>query len=291
MRIPLRNNRTLKTDTIPLVMGILNITPDSFFAGSRLKTVEAAVDTALQMERAGAAILDIGGESTRPGAEAVSAQEEADRVIPVVEAIRGRSDIALSVDTRNALVAREALNQGADIVNDISALQHDPSMPALVSEYDVPVVIMHMRGTPETMQKNPVYDDVVGEIFTWLKQRAHALVAAGVSASKIIVDPGIGFGKTLDHNLRILRELPTFCTLGYPVLLGSSRKSFIGRILEARNPDGSPVAPELRGAGSLAVHCHAAQAGVSILRVHDVAETVDAMLMLNALWNREYAHA
>ncbi|MFP4509797.1 MAG: dihydropteroate synthase [Spirochaetaceae bacterium] len=291
LQIPLRNNRTLETDTVPLVMGILNITPDSFYAGSRLGTVSAAVDAALEMERTGAAILDIGGESTRPGAEAVSPQEEADRVIPVITAIRERSDIALSVDTRNAIVAREALNQGADIVNDVSALRHDPAMLPLVAEYDVPVVIMHMRGTPETMQNNPVYDDVVGEIFTWLKDRAHALVTAGVQPSKIIVDPGIGFGKTLEHNLRILRELPTFCTLGYPVLLGASRKRFIGRVLETRNPDGSQVPPERRGAGSLAIHCHAAQAGASILRVHDVAETVDAMRILNALWDREYTHA
>lgn len=281
-RIPLRKNRILETDTVPLVMGILNCTPDSFYEGSRVQSVQRALETAREMESAGADILDIGGESTRPGAAPVTPDEEAERVVPVIEAIRRGSDIPISIDTRNALVAREALRCGVDIVNDVSALRHDSAMLPLVLEYAVPVVLMHMRGVPETMQNAPEYSDVVGEIFVWLKDRAMTLREAGVAASHIIIDPGIGFGKTMYHNLRILRELPTFATLGYPVLLGASRKSFIGHIVSAE--------PDERGAGSLAVHCHAAQAGVSILRVHDVRETVDAMRMLNALWNSEYVH-
>ncbi len=291
VEIPLPDNRTLKTDTVPLVMGIINATPDSFYAGSRTRSAADALETAMAMERAGADLLDIGGESTRPGAVRVSPEDEADRVVPVIDAVRSRSDIAISVDTRNALVAREALKHGADMVNDISALRHDEHMLPLLVESGAPVVIMHMQGTPETMQKNPSYGDVVVEIFSWLKDRARELVDAGISRQKIMIDPGIGFGKTVEHNLQILRELPTFMTLGYPVLLGASRKSFIGFILSDNEAESHRVPPEDRGAGSLAVHCQAAQAGVSILRVHDVAETVSAMRMLKAIWNGAYGHA
>lgn len=291
VEIPLPDNRTLKTDTVPLVMGILNATPDSFYAGSRIRSTADALETALAMERAGADLLDIGGESTRPGAVVVSPEDEADRVVPLIDAIRSRSEITISVDTRNALVAREALKHGADMVNDISALRHDVDMLPLLVESGVPVVIMHMQGTPENMQKNPSYTDVVVEIFSWLKDRARALVDAGIGREKIMIDPGIGFGKTVEHNLQILRELPTFMTLGYPVLLGASRKSFLGHILSGNGAASRSVPPEDRGAGSLAVHCQAAQAGVSILRVHDVAETVSAMRTLKAIWNGAYGHA
>ncbi|HEU5162983.1 MAG TPA: dihydropteroate synthase [Thermoanaerobaculia bacterium] len=251
----------------PLVMGIVNVTPDSFSDGGVFFDPEIATDAVLRMEAAGAAIVDIGGESTRPGSDPVSAGEEMRRVIPIIQRVRERSAVPISVDTRKAVVARAALDAGADLINDVSALRYDPEMAGVVRDSGVPVILMHMRGDPKTMQEEIRFDDLLGEIRAELGERRAAAIAAGIDPAKILVDPGIGFGKTFDHNVEILRGLGELASLG-PIVVGASRKAFIGQL--TGKSAGRP-----RMAGSLAAVAAAAVHGAAIVRVHDVAETVD----------------
>jgi len=256
----------------PSVIGILNVTPDSFSDGGRHATAAQAAAAARAMIADGAALVDIGGESTRPGAPLVSLDEELARVGPVLDALGGTP---LSIDTRKAAVMAHALDTDVALVNDVSALTHDPAALALVAARGCPVVLMHAQGTPQTMQGAPVYDDVLLDVYDWLEARIDTCVAAGVDRTKIIVDPGIGFGKTLAHNLELLRGLSLLHGLGCPIMLGVSRKKMIGRL------SGAEVAHRLPG--SLALALHGLSQGVQLLRVHDVAATVQAMRVWEAL--------
>lgn len=267
----------LATRTPPLVMGIVNVTPDSFSDGGLAASPQAARDHALRLLDEGADILDIGAESTRPGAQPITAQEELARLMPALEAIRAATDAPLSVDTRRAAVARAAVGAGADLWNDVSALTFDADSLATAAELGAPVVLMHAQGTPETMQSAPRYRDVVGDVLAFLAARIGAAVRAGVDRRRLIVDPGIGFGKTLAHNLALTAELARFAALGCPVLYGASRKSFIGKI-DPRAGD-----PADRLGGSLAAALAAADRGAAILRVHDVAATVQALAVRRAI--------
>jgi dihydropteroate synthase len=260
----------------PLVMGILNVTPDSFSDGGQFNEVEAATARALQMVEDGADIIDIGGESTRPGADPVELLEEMDRVIPVITRLRQRTDIPISIDTYKAAVAEAAINEGADIVNDISSLREDPEMVKLVARTSVPVVLMHMLGRPKDMQVNPSYEDCVAEIKAFFTERIAFAVSHGVDTSQIIIDPGIGFGKRLADNIDILAELDEFQSLSRPILVGASRKSFIGMLSPSTEP------PESRLGGSIAAAVMATLHGADIIRVHDVRETVEAMKVMLA---------
>ena len=262
--------------TRPLVVGIVNVTPDSFSDGGRFADPSAAVDHALSLVAAGADLLDIGGESTRPGAAPVSEADELARVLPVVAALAKRTTVPLSIDTMKAAVAQRRLDAGAAIVNDVSGLTADPAMPAAVAAAGAGVVVMHMQGTPQVMQVNPTYGDVVAEVAGFLEARLHALADAGISPDAVCLDPGIGFGKTLDHNLTLLAHLDAVARLGRPVCLGVSRKGFIGQLC------GRAAGERL--AGSLAVACIAAARGAAhVLRVHDVAATRDAAVLLDAI--------
>jgi dihydropteroate synthase len=247
----------------PRVMGILNVTPDSFSDGGELATPQAALDRAARMVEEGADLLDVGGESTRPGAAAVPAAVQAGRVVPVVELLAKHLDVPISVDTRDALVAREALGAGAHIVNDVSALG-DPAMAAVVAQAGAGLVLMHMRGEPADMQRFAAYDDVIADVRSELGARLARATAAGVPERRIVLDPGIGFAKTLDHNLSLLGRLAELAGLGRPLLVGPSRKAFIGRIA-----GGAP--PRERGAGTLAACVVALLGGARLFRVHDVA--------------------
>ena len=262
-----------------LVMGIVNVTPDSFSDGGQYCDVDAAVSHGLNLAQQGAAILDIGGESTRPGAVPVSEAEELRRVIPVIEGLAARTQVPLSIDTMKPAVARAALTAGASIVNDIAANRADDAMWRLVAETGAGYVAMHMQGLPQTMQSRPSYDDVVTEVKDFFRDRMEHLNAAGVTADQVIFDVGIGFGKTLEHNLQLLSALRSFTTLERPVLLGVSRKSFIGALT------GANVAERLPG--SLACACLAVAAGVQIIRTHDVAETVQAVRVTEAILEQQ----
>lgn len=255
----------------PLVMGILNVTPDSFSDGGEFFDAETAVARAREILDQGTDIIDVGGESTRPGSAYVDEDEELRRVMPVVEAVA--SDTVVSIDTRKSAVARKALDAGAAMVNDVSAGRDDPGVAGAAAEFGAALVLMHMLGTPADMQVDPRYDDVVSEVRDFLAERAEWVRSEGVES--VVVDPGIGFGKTLDHNLELLRNIPAITDLGYPVLVGHSRKSFIEKLL------GLPV--EERLASSLAVAVEATRRGANILRVHDVKETVEAIAMVGAL--------
>lgn len=274
-RAPLTlGSRTLRFDA-PSIMGILNLTPDSFSDGGRLAGIDAQVAAAVDMAAAGAAIVDVGGESTRPGASPVWAGDEIARLEPVLSQLRG-ADLLLSVDTRKAEVMRHALALGARIVNDVSALTFDDRAPALVAAAGCPVILMHHRGDPQTMQDDPRYEDVLLDVFDWLEVRIAACVAAGIARDRIIVDPGIGFGKTLRHNLALLNGLSLLHGLGCPVLLGASRKRFIGALA------GEAPADHRLG-GSLAILTAALAQGVQLVRVHDVAESVQAVRVWRGL--------
>jgi dihydropteroate synthase len=257
----------------PRIMGVVNVTPDSFSDGGRWLDPGAAVAHALELEAEGADILDIGGESTRPGAEPVGVEEELARVLPVIEALAAEAKAPVSIDTRNAEVMRRAAEAGARIVNDVSALTHTPDSSRAAAQMGLPVVLMHARGDPRTMQNDPRYDDVVLDVYDWLEARISACEAAGIPRARLIVDPGIGFGKTLAHNLALLASLSIFHGLGCPILLGASRKSFIGRLAGG-------AAPDQRIPGSLAAALVGVAQGVQILRVHDVAATRQAL----AVW-------
>jgi dihydropteroate synthase len=260
-----------------LVMGVLNVTPDSFSDGGRFRSLPEVFDFAANMVGQGADILDIGGESTRPRSEPVSSESELDRVIPVIEKLRAAFDVPISVDTSKAIVMREAVAAGATMINDVRALRGDGALQAAV-EMQVPVCIMHMRGEPRTMQAAPAYENVVGEVTQFLAERVAASRRAGVAAQNIIVDPGFGFGKTLEHNLQLLRGLRQIAELGYPVLVGLSRKSMLGQILDRDVNE--------RLYGGLALALLARQNGAAIIRSHDVGPTVDALEAMEAAMDK-----
>jgi dihydropteroate synthase len=258
------------------LMGIVNVTPDSFSDGGRFYEAGDAIDHGLRLADEGADILDVGGESTRPGADPVSADEEAGRVVPVVEALAAKTGLPVSVDTSKAVVARAALDAGAQIVNDVAAGRFDAGLLPLVAQRDAPIVLMHMLGEPRTMQKDPRYGDVVGEIAEFLEERASAAVEAGVGRERIVVDPGFGFGKTREHNLVLLQRLRELRCLGFPVLAGTSRKSFIGATL-----GDLPVGERLEG--TAATVALAVMGGASLVRVHDVREMARVVRMVEAV--------
>jgi dihydropteroate synthase len=257
------------------IMGVLNLTPDSFYDGGRRLELPKAVADGVAMAADGADIIDVGGESTRPGASPVSEADELARVIPVIKALRQEITLPISIDTQKAGVARAALEAGADMVNDISALRFDPAMVHLVAAEQVPVILMHMQGTPRTMQAEPKYDDVVREVRDFLAAQLYDAMDAGIGADSIVLDPGIGFGKTVEHNLQLLRGLPILAALGQPVLVGASRKTFIGKILN--------LDPDQRLEGSLAAAAAAVLGGANIVRVHDVAATRRAVGIADAM--------
>ncbi len=260
----------------PLVMGILNITPDSFSDGGKYLSPASAIDHARDMITQGADILDLGAESTRPGATPVPAKDQLSRLLPVIQAIRGRSDILLSVDTTDSQVAAAAVSAGAGLINDVSAGRFDPQMLAVAARLGVPVALMHMLGEPGTMQQNPVYTDVVREVKEHLAQRKAAALAAGVAPHRILLDPGIGFGKTIQHNLALLKSLIALRMLGCPILLGTSRKRFIGAVTGVDDPAGRII-------GSCATIAWGITNGAEVLRVHDIAETVQTIRMTKAI--------
>lgn len=266
-------SRTLDLTT-PIVMGILNVTPDSFSDGGRFAEPERAIGHALDMIEAGAGIVDVGGESTRPGAMDVDEAEEIRRVVPIVEALSRRTNVPISVDTSKAGVMRAALDAGASIVNDVRALREPGALDAVAGS-DAAICLMHMQGEPRSMQHDPSYQDVVREVRDFLQDRMRTCVAAGIAPERIVLDPGIGFGKRLQHNLDLLAHLPLLVELGRPLLIGVSRKSMFGTLLNR------PV--EQRLAGGLAVATASVLAGASILRAHDIAETVDAVKVAAAL--------
>jgi len=257
------------------LIGILNVTPDSFSDGGRFDSFETAVSHALRMQEEGADIIDVGGESTRPGAARVSAEEELNRTLPVIQELVRRG-IPVSIDTSKPLVAAEAIRAGASIVNDVTALS-DPEMPRVVADSGVTICLMHMQGTPQTMQFEPKYENVVEEVRSFLFERAQYAKAAGIRGANIWLDPGIGFGKTLVHNLALLRNLQRMTDLGYPLLIGVSRKSFIAKI------DATAELPIMRLPGTIAAQTWALLSGARVLRVHDVREARQALLVTEAI--------
>ncbi len=267
------NQKTLSLDT-PQVMGIVNVTPDSFSDGGKFNSVDAALEQVEAMVAAGVTIVDIGGESTRPGAPDVELQEELARVIPVIKAIRDKYDVWISIDTSKAEIMRQALEAGADIINDVRALQ-EPGALEVAAEAGVPICLMHMQGQPRTMQMNPTYEDLLEDVAQFLQERIAACEAVGISRDKLILDPGFGFGKTLEHNYHLLAHLDKFHQFGLPVLAGMSRKSMIFKLLDK--------APADCLAGSLACATLAAAKGAQIIRVHDAAETVEAMKIVQMM--------
>lgn len=259
----------------PLVMGIVNVTPDSFSDGGKFADSDAAIDHALQLVRDGADILDIGGESTRPGAQPVDEADELRRVLPVIKGVRRHTDAAISIDTMKPAIAEAAMAAGADIWNDVNALRA-PGAPDMAAKLGCGVILMHMLGEPQTMQQDPQYQDVVQEVGTWLSRRAEAVINAGVARENIWLDPGIGFGKTLQHNLELLRSISGLSRLGFPLLAGASRKRFIEAIDAGAQYDD-------RLGGSLFAAIHAAQQKAVCVRVHDVRETVQAFQIMAAV--------
>lgn len=261
----------------PSLMGILNVTPDSFYDGGRYQDIEGALTQAFAMIKAGADCLDIGGESTRPGAKFVQVEEEIARVVPVIKALKERLDVTISIDTRKAAVMKAAVEAGADIINDVSALSFDPEAPAMAARLEVPVVLMHAKGTPENMQDDPFYDYALLDVYDAMAEKMSKAVEAGIKVENIILDPGIGFGKSLTHNLELMRGLSLFHGLGCPLLLGASRKRFIAAL-----SNNIPV--EERLPGSIAAALAGFNQGVQIYRVHDVAETRQALDVINAIY-------
>lgn len=266
----------LPLDQGAVIMGVVNVTPDSFSDGGRFLDSRAAVEQGLRLAAEGARVLDIGGETTRPGSEPTPATVELDRVLPVIRELKARCDAVVSIDTNKAEVAEAACQAGAEIINDITALRGDPAMAGVAARARAGLVLMHMLGTPRTMQQDPRYADVVVEVRDFLAERAEAALAAGVEREAIVLDPGIGFGKTLTHNLELIRNLPVLARLGYPVLLGASRKAFIGHLT-------GRATPADRVWGSLGVHVLGAALGARLVRVHDVAPLRDALLVAEAV--------
>jgi dihydropteroate synthase len=273
-------SRTLVLGERTLVMGVLNVTPDSFSDGGKFLQPERAIEHAFAIERAGADLLDIGGESTRPGSAETSASEELDRILPVLEALRGRLKIPISVDTRRASVADLAIRAGAELVNDVSGLRSDPRIAEVAARQRLPLILMHMRGEPRTMQAGPFARDVVKDVLQGLRTSAETARKAGVAKSQIVLDPGIGFGKSFVQNYELLQKLPQLAKLGYPLLVGTSRKGFLGATL-AR--DGKPVPPEERIWGTAATVTASILNGAQIVRVHDVEEMVKVARVADCL--------
>ncbi len=286
MREPVRENerrwefssRQLRLGGFPLIMGIVNVTPDSFSDGGNYLTPDAAVNHALSLVEDGADILDIGGESTRPNATPVSEQDELRRVVPVIECLAKRTDKLISIDTTKAQVARQALKAGAKIVNDISGLTFDANMPAVCSEANAGVICMHIQGTPQTMQDNPHYEDVVHEIRAFFAERLQSLDQAGISREQVVLDPGIGFGKSAQHNLQIISNIRAFHELGRPILIGHSRKRFLAKVLN-RSVDE-------RTHGTIGIAIALAMQSTDIIRVHDVRAVRDALVAWDAVAGR-----
>ena len=273
-------NCHLKTQTLsfasgPALMAIVNVTPDSFSDGGKYHSVDRAVEHAMQLVADGADILDIGGESTRPYSDPVSASEELDRVVPVIERLVGETDIPISIDTSKASVARAAVEAGAEIINDVTGLEGDPEMLSVAVETQAGVCAMHMLGTPQTMQDDPQYGDVVAEIVDYLRLRKEALLAGGIESGRICLDPGIGFGKTHQHNIELLNRAEEFLSLGSPVLIGHSRKGFIGKLIGNKESE--------RDSGTLAISLMMASKGIHIVRIHEVAATRRAMNVWQSL--------
>ena len=267
------------------IMGVVNVTPDSFSDGGKFLALDAAVDQGRKLADDGADIIDIGGESTRPFSDPVSVDEEAERVIPVIEKLAGRLSIPISIDTMKAEVARRAIDAGASIINDISALRFDPDMGTVAREFDAPVVLMHMLGNPKTMQVSPAYDNLIDDIFGFLKDAIERAENHGISKSKLIVDPGIGFGKTISHNLLLIKHLQSFGSLEVPILVGPSRKSFIRNLIKDDNCDDVPPDLPIVETGTQAAVAAAVLYGAHIVRVHDVANTRATLQILDALKN------
>jgi len=259
-----------------LVMGILNVTPDSFSDGGKFLEKDRAVEHGIKMALEGADIIDIGGETTKPYSNSICVQEEIDRVVPIIEILSRKISIPISIDTTKAPVAEAAVNAGASIINDISALKFDENMLPLAVKKKTPVILMHMQGTPASMQQSPVYKDLIGEIKEFLKSAANAAVSGGIPENMIIVDPGIGFGKTFNDNLTIIREFNKFLSLGFPVLAGPSNKGFIGHILKIKDPSE-------RLTGTMAAVAACIMNGASIVRVHRVAEAVETVKIIDAI--------
>jgi len=262
------------------VMGVLNVTPDSFSDGGRYFSVKSAVEAALAMQRAGADILDIGAESTRPGSSGISAEEELARLLPVLQALRGRLKIPVSVDTRKASVAELAIGAGAELLNDVSGLKHDPGLAEVAARHRVPLILMHMRGTPGTMQKLPFAKDALRDVTAGLRQSVAVARRAGVAKSQIILDPGIGFGKSYAQNYELIGKLPALAKLGHPLLVGTSRKGFLGATLA---PHGKPAPPGQRIWGTAATVAASILNGAHIVRVHDVGEMLQVARICDAL--------
>lgn len=264
------------------IMGVLNVTPDSFSDGGQYLDRDKAIRQGLRLAEDGADIIDVGGESTRPYAERISLQEEIDRVIPVIKTLRAALAVPISIDTFKAGVARAAIRAGASIINDISALRFDPEMVSTAAGAGVPVILMHMKGTPADMQKDPTYENLVPEIIEFLQDAKARAMAGGIEEKMILLDPGIGFGKTFDHNLQIIRDLAAFCRLGRPLVLGSSRKAFLGHILDKE--------PQERDTGTMATVAAGVMNGASIVRVHNVKMALDTVRVIDAI-KRGSAHA
>ncbi|MCX7823173.1 MAG: dihydropteroate synthase [Syntrophobacterales bacterium] len=280
-RLELPRGRTLVLGDRTYIMGVINVTPDSFSDGGKFYETEKAVERAKELIEAGADIIDIGGESTRPFSDPIPLEEELSRTIPVIEKIRLLSDIPISIDTTKAEVARKAIEAGADIINDVSSLRFDPEMVKVAANAGVPVVLMHMLGTPKTMQENPHYECLFGEIISFLQERIQYAVSNGIRREQIIIDPGIGFGKTVTHNLRLIRDLNLLSLLERPILLGLSRKRFIGTVLNR------PI--EERELGTAVANTVGIMAGAHILRVHDVAFQIDAIRMADAIRRGDFS--
>jgi len=270
-----KDGSRLCLDKHTIIMGIINHTPDSFSDGGQFSSASHAAGQALEMVDEGAKIIDIGGESARPGSMPIPVDEELERVIPVIEFIRKSSSVWISIDTKKAQVAEEAIKAGAHIINDISGLRSDEKMPEIACKYNTPVVVMHMLGEPETMQNNPVYDNVLKDIYEYFVERINALTSVGIKKDKIILDPGIGFGKTVQHNLEIINKLDFFMNLGFPLLIGVSRKSFIGSILD--------LPPDERFEGTAAAVTVSIVRGVHIIRVHDIKEMARVVRIADAI--------
>lgn len=273
MRLLKIGNKNFDIGKQTIIMGTLNVTPDSFSDGGKFFSIDSAVNHAIVMEKEGADIIDIGGESTRPGAKPVSLDEEINRVIPVLEELVKKIKVPISIDTYKSKIAKKALEIGANMINDITALQGDKLLASIVADYEVPICLMHMKGSPRNMQINPVYDDIVKEITSFLKKRADYAISCNIKKENIIIDPGLGFGKRtgkgIEDNCEILKRLAELKKLGYPILVGASRKTFIGNICGAEKT--LPVNERLEG--SLAAACIAVANGADIIRVHDVKET------------------
>ncbi|WP_161770338.1 dihydropteroate synthase [Clostridium botulinum] len=272
----LRDEREINYENLK-VMGIINCTPDSFYEGSRKNSIEEALNSAEKMLKEGAEILDIGGESTRPGSDPVDEEEEIKRVVPVIREIKNRfKDVIISIDTYRANTAKAAIESGADIVNDISAMKYDENMVKVVKEYNVPVILMHVKGKPKDMQIDPVYENLMKEIHLYFNERIDYCKAHGISDDKIILDPGIGFGKTVEHNLKIMNRIEELKSFNLPVLLAASRKATIGKVL-------GNLPTEERLEGTIALSCLAVDAGIQMVRVHDAKENIRAIRMLEAV--------